>query len=145
MKKTEVNRIFEKLGITDKVSLMLFIRQFIRFGLVGISNTVVYLGVYYAMMYLGVYYIIASIVAFVVSVFNAYFWSSRYVFPGKRSGDAKPLVKVFAVYGFTFLLSTGLMYCTVEFFNISAWIAPLITMCVTIPANFLLNKYWAFR
>ena len=38
-----------------------------------------------------------------------------------------------------------MMYILVNNFSTSKIIAPLITLLVTIPLNFLLNKYWTFK
>ena len=139
-----MKKLLGKLGITDRASLVLFIKQFVKFGIIGVSNVLIALGIYYTLIYFGVYYIIANVFAFVVSVCNAYFWNSRFVF-AKKDGGAKPVVKVFTVYGATSLLGTGLLFCMVDLLHISQWIAPLFNLCITVPLNFLLNKFWAFK
>jgi putative flippase GtrA len=67
------------------------------------------------------------------------------VFRKGKGNGAKPFAKTVAAYGSTFLLGTGLLYTMVDILGISQWVAPLINLCITIPLNFLLNKYWAFR
>lgn len=47
--------------------------QFIKFSIVGLSNTIVALGIYYFLLWLNVDYFIANIVSWVSSVFNAFF------------------------------------------------------------------------
>ena len=120
-------------------------KQFFKFGVVGISNTLIALAVYYVLIYWGIYYILANVAAFAVSVCNAYFWNSRYVFSKKDDEGIKPFVKTFLAYGGTFLLSTALLFCMVDVLHISQWLAPLINLCITVPLNFLLNKFWTFR
>jgi putative flippase GtrA len=136
---------FRKLGITDRASFFAFVKQFIKFGIVGASNTLIALAIYYALIYWGAHYIIANIAAFILSVCNAYFWNSRFVFKKKTSEGAKTFLKTIIAYGSTGLLSTVLLFLMVDILLISEWIAPLINLCITIPTNFLLNKYWAFR
>jgi len=140
-----MRRLLTRAGITDRASLVLFVKQFVKFGIVGVSNTLISLGVYYVLVYLSVYYILAHVASFVVSVCNAYFWNSRYVFSKKGGSEVKPFIRTVVVYGGTFLLSTGLLYVMVEMLFVSEWLAPLLNLCVTVPLNFLLNKYWAFR
>ena len=139
-----MKRILAKLEITDRKSFVQFVKQFIKFGIVGVSNTLIALGTYYLLLYLGVHYLISNAVAFILSVCNAYFWNSRYVFKVK-SKSVVPFIKVFTVYTCTGLLSTGSLYFWVDILRISQWIAPLINLCITVPLNFLLNKFWAFR
>ena len=137
--------LLEKLGIVDRASFWAFVKQFAKFGIVGISNTLISLAIYYALVFLGLHYIIAYIIAFVISVLNAYYWSRKYVFNQSKDKSKWQLAKVYVVYGFTFLLSMGLLYLMVDFIGISELIAPIINLCVTVPLNFLLNKFWAFR
>ena len=119
------------------------LKQFIKFGIVGASNTLIFLAIYYLLVFLGVHYILANVIGFVVSVCNAYYWNSRKVF--KAQGGKSAVIRTFAAYGATTLLSTGLMFVMVDVFGISQYIAPIINLFITIPANFVLNKLWVFR
>lgn len=119
--------------------------QFLKFGIVGISNTLVSLMVYYFLIHLSVHYIIANTMGFIAGVLNAYYWNNRYVFEKKKNISAMSvLAKVFIVYGLTFILNTGFLFIMVNFLNISIYVAPIINVCILTPFNFLLNKYWAF-
>ena len=139
-------RILSKLGITDLASFMLIVKQFLKFGVVGLSNTLISLGIYYLLLFIGIHYLVANIIAFVTGVCNAYFWNSRFVFKNRTDhSKAKPLVKTFVAYGCTFMLSTVLLYIMVDLLGISRWVAPLINLSITTPTNFLLIKYWALR
>ncbi|MCL1862008.1 MAG: GtrA family protein [Defluviitaleaceae bacterium] len=137
-------KILNILGIYNKADFFNFVKQFIRFGLVGLFNTFLFLAIYYALVLLGVFYLIANIIAFVISVISAFFLSRRFVFTSAAAPIIQ-LIKMYVVYGATFLLSTATLFLMVEILNLSAFIAPLINLCFTVPLNFLLNKFWAFR
>jgi putative flippase GtrA len=119
--------------------------QFIKFGIVGVMNTVVALSIYYFLVWVGVHYFAANAVAFIISVLNAFFWSSKFVFKGSEKSLLVRLAKVYAAYGFTFLLASGTLVVMVELLHISELIAPLLNLCITVPINFCVNKFWAFR
>ncbi len=120
--------------------------QFIKFGIVGVSNTAISLAVYYFFLYIDKgLYMAGYVIGFFISVFNAYFWNNHYVFHGGASGFWMPLLKSYAAYGGTFLLSSGLLYAQVQWLSVSRTIAPLVCLLVTIPLNFLVNKFWTFR
>lgn len=121
------------------------LKQFIKFGLVGVSNTLISLGVYYLLYFLGAHYLIANTMGFVISVFNAYYWNNKYVFKKAQDGHLKPFVKTFLAYSTTFLLSTGLLFVLVQCAGVSEIIAPIICLAVTTPINFFVNKFWAFK
>lgn len=122
------------------------IRQFIKFGLVGISNTIISLAVYYIFIFINLdLYIIGSICGFVVGVLNSYYWNNRFVFTTENRNHLRAILRTFLSYGLTFIISTILLFIMVEFLNISEVIAPLLNLIITVPLNFVLNKFWAFK
>ena len=122
------------------------ILQFIKFAIVGCSNTIISLGVYYILVYFGVQYIIANALGFVISVCNAFYWNNKYVFKAKTElNTLKAFGKVFMSYGGSFCLSTLLITLFIEVLHISEYIAPLLRLIVTVPINFVMNKLWAFK
>lgn len=123
------------------------LRQFVKFGIVGVSNTFVSLAVYYIFYFISEdLYAIGNGVGFIVSVLNAYYWNSKFVFnKDKANGkNAAVLLKTYLCYGSTFLLSEVMIVAEVELFGISKVIAPVITLLVTIPLNYILNKFFAY-
>jgi putative flippase GtrA len=142
-----LKREFHRLGIDSKGTFLQFCMQFIKFGIVGFSNTFISLAIYYICVFIGLHYILSNSIAFVISVFNAYYWNSKFVFKKIETGDTNKfvIVKVFISYGLTFILTTVLLYFWVHILGISVLIAPIINLIITIPINFLLNKFWAFK
>jgi len=137
---------FSKNNIPDKQDIFHLGKQFVRFGVVGLSNTAISLAIYYVFILIDKdLYLIGNVVGFFVSVLNAYYWSNKYVFQKSVKGHVKPIIKTYMSYGITFLLSTGLLFTLVEYLQVPEAIAPLIILIVTIPMNFLLNKYWSFK
>ena len=119
--------------------------QLIKFGLVGISNAIVLLSVYYILLFFSFHYILAYIIAFILSVLNAYFWNNRYVFKNSSSTFWHKLIKVYVSYTTTFILNIILLYMWVDIMGLSEKIAPIINIGVTTPLNFMMNKLWAFK
>ena len=120
--------------------------QFLKFGIVGFSNTLISLLTYYILVYFGVHYLIANAAGFVLSVVNSYFWNSKYVFKDKQeSSGARAFSKVFVSYLISFCLSSLLIYLFVQVLEISEYLAPILRLIITIPINFFMNKLWAFR
>jgi putative flippase GtrA len=125
------------------------ITQFIKFGIVGLSNTVISYIIYSIFVYLGLHYIVASVIAFIISVLNSFFWNNKYVF--KKHYDQKrnilySLLKTYFSYAFTgLILQNILLVVFIDFIHISKYIAPLFGLTVTVPLNFILNKLWAFK
>lgn len=131
--------------------------QFVKFGIVGLSNTVIAYLIYSGLLILfekmrwfpNADYLIASVISFVLSVLWSFYWNSRKVFVVKEGEERKllpALIKTFISYSFTgLILSNILLVIWVKVFGISKFIAPLINLVVTIPLNFIINKFWAFK
>lgn len=121
--------------------------QFVKFGLVGASNTVISLITYYIFVFLGLNYLVANFGGFVTGTLNAYYWNSRFVFKDKNGEDTrgiKIVFKTFVAYGATFVLSSVLLFLMVQIIGISQMVAPIINLAITTPLNFIINKFWTF-
>lgn len=144
-----MKKLLARLGIRNRDDFWRLALQFIKFGIVGLSNTLISLAIYYLFVWIDpALYMWGNVVGWVVSVANAFFWSNRYVFRNEDHSAravARRVLKTYLTYGSTFLLSTLLLYLEVQVWGLSEWIAPLINLLVTIPLNFLLNKLWAFK
>lgn len=131
------------------------VTQFIMFGIVGTSNTIIsYLINVLVLTLLRPYglawdYIAGNIVAFLLSVLWSFYWNNRIVFTQKEGHHRslwKALLKAYAAYGFTgIILNNILSWLWITVFHISKYIAPLINLMVNVPLNFVINKLWTFR
>ena len=87
--------------------------QFIKFGIVGISNTLISEVIYVLIVCLRGSYFLASFLGFVISVLNAYYWNNRYVFREKQDGQKriwwKVLIKTYIAYSGGFVVNLCLL------------------------------------
>ena len=100
--------------------------QFIKFGIVGLSNTLISYVVYLAGVGFGMHYLLASVLGFVISVLNSFYWNMAYASTG-------------------LILANILLYIWVDVLGISEYLGPVINLVITVPLNFVINKLWAFR
>lgn len=125
------------------------ILQFFKFGLVGVSNTVVSMACYYTVLLINEdLYLLGSIIGTIVSIANAFFWNDKFVFKGNQNdlkNKLKRLGKTYISYGGSSLLSNVLLWAEVSFFDINKNIAPIVNLLLTIPLNFIINKFWTFK
>lgn len=123
--------------------------QFIKFGIVGVSNTLIHYFTYLICIFAGCHYLIASVIGFLVSVLNAFYWNNKYVFIKEENATRslwQAFLKTFLSYAGTGLvLENVLLVIWVRFLRVPEAIAPLVTLLITIPINFILNKFWAFK
>ena len=123
--------------------------QFVKFGLVGVSNTLISYIVYVILVAFSIHYLMASLIGFFVSVINAYYWNDKYVF--KTDSEEKQVwwkvfLKTFASYSGTgLILNNILLFLWVNVLGVHEMIGPILNLFISIPLNFILNKYWAFK
>lgn len=120
-------------------------KQFFKFGIVGLSNTLISYLTYAVLVYFSVHYQIANVVAFLVSSLNGFYLNRSWVFHAKQSAVMKQLLKYYIVYGSSLVLSLVLSYIWIEIFGINIYLAPILNLVITVPYNFILNKIWAFQ
>lgn len=123
--------------------------QFIKFGLVGLTNTALSYGIYALILWLGGHYLVASVVSFIISVAWSYMLNNRFVFK-KSEGETrvwwKTLLKTYVSYGVTGLvLANVLLYLWIDVLGVNQYLAFILNLVITVPLNFLLNKLWAFK
>ena len=119
-----------------------------KFGIVGVANTVISYVVYAILVYFGLYYLLSSVLSFAVSMANAFYWNNKYVFyENKKSRNAvsSAFRMVVSYISSGLIIGNILLYIFVDIFEISVYIAPFFGLCITVPLNFLLNKFWVFR
>lgn len=141
-----------KKDLTDKKRQTF--KEFLQFGLVGVSNTIISYLLYVVTLLLvsksGVKfdYIIANIVSWLLSVLWSFYWNNKFVFK-KEEGEKRniwaALFKTYVSYGFTgLILNNILSVLWVSVLRISKMLAPIINLVISIPINFFMNKLWAF-
>lgn len=141
-----------KKDLTDKKRQTF--KEFLQFGLVGVSNTIISYLLYVVTLLLvsksGVKfdYIIANIVSWFLSVLWSFYWNNKFVFK-KEEGEKRniwaALFKTYVSYGFTgLILNNILSVLWVSVLHISKMLAPIINLVISIPINFFMNKLWAF-
>jgi dolichol-phosphate mannosyltransferase len=119
--------------------------QFVRFAAVGTSGYVVNLAVFALCVHaLKIDYRVASVMAFIVSVTNNFWWNRHWTFDAKHDHPAHQAVKFFAVslvaFGFTYVVLVALVGAGLE-----KVIAQAIAVAAATPLSFIGQKLWSFR
>lgn len=119
--------------------------SFIKFLLIGMSNTIILFAVYYIVILIAGsgYYLAGQTVGYFLGVVNSYIWNSRFVFKGGKAGAAA-FVKMCLCYLLTYFIQAGLLYLQVNILHISEYVAPVIAVIITTVINYFLNKFFAF-
>ena len=128
--------------------------QFIKFSIVGLSNTIVsyvaYVAILLVLQTFGLLqdldYLVSQWLSYTLSILWSFYWNRRMVFLSDRVPWHIALVRSFIAYSFTgLLLSSILLYIEVDVMGMSKLIAPIINIAICVPINYLINKHWAFK
>ncbi len=111
--------------------------NFLRFGIIGVINTIHYYIWYLLLLWLKVPYVISHTIAFTFSMIGSYFLNCFFTF------KVKPTLKKFIKYPLTtlanYLISTFSLILLVNILKISPSIAALLASILPIPITFMLT------
>ncbi|KJZ18635.1 GtrA family protein [Loktanella sp. S4079] len=127
--------------ITRDAIVALLNNQLIRFGLVGLANTIFSYGVYATGVYLGLAYYIASLVALLVGIVVSFFMQGRLVFRAQLSGRFSSFL---VMWGLLYLLNIGLIRLFVTF-GMDYYFAGLLAAVPVVVTSFILQKLIVFK
>ena len=118
------------------------VRQFRRFLLVGVANTVLSFVVYRLLLALGTAYVLAAALGFSVGAVNGYFFNRRWTFGARATARARLL------YLAVQMLGAGATSLLVLFSVRVAGTGKVVAYLVAIPpvtvCMFLANRIWTF-
>jgi putative flippase GtrA len=117
--------------------------QLAKFGVVGVSGYVIYLGIYAALLGLGAHS--AAAVAFVVSAANNYWWNRYWTFAQQKGHFGTQGLRFFVVSLVAFATNQVWLYVFLDLAGFGKLVAAAIAIVFVTPVNFLGNKLWSFR
>ncbi len=121
------------------------VAQFVKFGIVGVSNTLLTFAVYTLLLKVfGVWYIAASGIGFAVGAVNGFLWNRAWTFRGHQ-GDALTPVRWCVVQGCGLLLNLGLVYVFVSDAKLDKLVAQAFATSIVVVLTFFANRAWTFR
>lgn len=122
-------------------------KQFIKFCLVGILNTLINLIIFFILTNIfHIYYLISAVFAFLAAVTNSFILNKTWTFKEKISQNTyNKYAKFFLVSIIALVINLLILYVLVEFFNVYNMFAQLIGIASNILINFFGNKLWTFK
>ncbi len=118
--------------------------KFIKFSIVGLSNTIVSIFSFYIIFnFFGIYYIIASTFGYLMGLVNSYFWNLRWTF--KHQHSIGVLTKFIIVNILALTIKLIIMRILVENYLFQEIYAEVIAMGFAIIINFSGNRFWTFN
>jgi len=122
--------------------------QLVKFCAVGGSGYVVNLCVF-ALAYkvFGLHHLVAATMAFVVAVFNNFWWNRHWTFGAAGACDHHAgfqAARFFTVSVLAFVFAAAVLESLVRYADMHAVLAQAISIVAATPLNFVGNKMWSF-
>jgi putative flippase GtrA len=119
--------------------------QFVKFGIVGVSNTALAFAIYTVLLKgFGVWYLAASAIGFVVGAINGFLLNRRWTF-ADHVGDALTPVRWGVVQGCGLALNEGLLYLFVDGAGVEKLLGQAFATVIVTVLTFFVNRAWTFR
>jgi putative flippase GtrA len=119
--------------------------QFLKFGIVGVSNTLIAFALYTILLKVfGVWYVAASGIGFAVGAVNGFLLNRRWTFR-EHVGDALTPVRWAIVQSCGLGLNLGLVYMFVRGLGMDELLGQIPTTAIVTVLTFAANRAWTFR
>ncbi len=137
--------------------------QFVKFALVGASNTIIDMLVSLVLNAVFHWYYFAKVIGYCCGVLNSYLLNSRWTFKEERRKDAREIISFIAVNIVVLLISLGLMSLMKDAWNLVGWwdslalpgwflklingerFCMMVSAVICIVINFVGNKLFVFK
>jgi putative flippase GtrA len=119
--------------------------QFVKFGIVGVSNTLLFFAIYTVLVKgFGVWYVAASAIGYIVGAVNGFLLNRRWTFR-EHVGDSLTPVRWTVVQGCGLLANLGLVYMFVDGVGLGELVGQACATVIITVLTFLANRAWTFR
>src|SRR5437588_12990550 len=130
-------------GVAQRRTPMLL--QFMKFGVVGISNTLLTLAVYTLLLRVfDVWYLAWSAIGFAVGAVNGFLLNRRWTFRG-HVGDSRTPLRWMVVQSCGLGLNEALLFFWVDTVGVDKLLSQAFAIVVVTISTFLANRAWTFR
>lgn len=119
--------------------------QFVKFGIVGVSNTLLTAATIWILLkILHCSDYSSNFIGYVVGLINSFIWNRKWTFESK-SKVGVTVFKFIATFAVSYLLQLGNLYLLLHFTHIDSYISQILSIVVYTCINFILNKYYTFK
>jgi putative flippase GtrA len=119
--------------------------QFVKFGIVGISNTLITFAVYTLLLKaFDVWYLAASAIGFILGATNGFLLNRAWTFRG-HVGDSLTPVRWGVVQTCGLALNEGLLFLWVDGLGVDKLVGQALAIVIVTTVTFIVNRAWTFR
>jgi putative flippase GtrA len=124
-------------------------RQFYKFAVVGVFNTlidfIVFLALTRLFVFFGDHVLYANVISFTFAVSNSYILNRRWTFKSSEAGLTRQYIRFFVINLTGLGVNTGLLYIFVYQVHLYDVFGKILAIGITLFWNFFLNKWLVFK
>lgn len=123
-----------------------FVRQFVKFAIVGTIGTVVDISILvFLKEVVGLSVYVANTFSFTAAVINNYTWNTLWTFADQEREHRRQLIQFFIVSVVGLGLSQLLLYFFHDVLNQHYLVAKCLAILIVLFWNFTANRFWTFK
>ena len=120
-------------------------KQFIRYVLVGVFNTVFGYCIIFACMYLlGLGAELSNAIGYAVGLLVSYTLNRHFTFASKHRRTTE-FARFLLVFGIAYALNFAVLLVLLHGLHVHAGVSQVLAGIVYVGASYLMNKFWVFR
>tara|TARA_B100000315_G_C14428071_1_gene518818 strand:+ start:45 stop:494 length:450 start_codon:yes stop_codon:yes gene_type:complete len=127
---------------------LLLVKQFVKFNIVGVSNTLIDIGIFLAtthfLSFFKTHFVLANILAFACATSSSFIMNRHWTFRHKNKDIHHQFMKFFVVSSIGVIISSSILFFFVSQFDWPSSISKLITIPIVVLWGFFAHKYWTF-
>lgn len=124
-------------------------RQFYKFSVVGVINTLIDFSVFVLLTrlitFFGGHVLYANVISFSFAVSNSYIFNRRWTFRSRDQERVRQYIKFFVINLTGLGVNTGFLYLFVYHFHLYDILSKALAIVITLFWNFFLNKWLVFK
>ena len=121
-------------------------KEILNYIIFGIFTSIVNIATYLLLTdVFNVYYVFANILAWIISVFFAYFTNRTWVFESENKNIIKEISMFYSARLFTGVIDTLMMILFIDILSLENTFSKLVTAVVVILLNYLFSKKIIFK
>lgn len=119
--------------------------QFVKFAIVGVSNTLLTaLVIYVALKLLNCSDFLSNIAGYTAGLANSFIWNRKWTFASKLS-IKNTLLKFILTFAMSYAVQLGNLFLWLRYTSVDPYVCQLISMVIYTGINFTLNKLYTFK
>lgn len=124
---------------------MEIVKQALKYGLVGVGNTLLTAAVIWVMMkMLGASDVVSNITGYVAGLVNSFIWNKQWTFKSNK-GWVSSALRFGGVFIVCYLLQLAFLLYLNKTLDIDPYYNQLIAMAFYTVINFIMNKFYTFK